>query len=130
MSTRRKKGGKPESDDLGRREAAFAARLLPRLRDCEAGFGTMLFHLEDASSQLPCLVRDPDAQELLCEASAIVAIREQRGLSADCLARRYIDACASASAPEPRMGPRRLASELLRWFRRQDPGERHETSCG
>lgn len=106
---------------LAQREAQFRARLLPRLRDCEAGYGTLLFLAEDrAAAELPRYVRDPDADELLAEAMLLVAERAELRLPCACLAAKYVDACRGAddSDREPCMGPRRLATELLHWLDR------------
>jgi hypothetical protein len=107
--------------DLLRRDQVFRSRLLPRLRDCEAGYGTLLFLADDGNGvQLPRYVRDPDADELLAEAMAIATERAALGLDGECIAAQYIDACTHVAGfdQEHRQGPRRLATELLHWLER------------
>lgn len=122
---RQRAGNSKRVQELARRDAQFCQRLLPRLRDCEAGFGTLLFVAEaDAGMQLPRYVRDPDAEELLAEAMAIAAERAALALDAECLASRYIAACAQLADLHPghAQGPRRMATELLHWLDRHAIG--------
>ena len=98
-------------------EAEFRRELVPHLRACAAGRGTLLFLVSSLRPESwPPSVRSRIADDLFETALEILAQRAQFGLDGDlCLAASFRDACRRHVDLDDhhRPGPRQQAQQLL-----------------